>query len=415
MLTNGAFGRAAVPSGASTGTAEAFELRDGVNERFGGSDVTRAVANVDELGRAIHALDARDQQEIDGILRTTDGTENLSRLGANAVLGVSLAVSRAAADSRDVPLYTYIAELARAIGIRTEPALPVPMVNIFSGGLHAGHGMDVQDFLVISLRADDYLNALEILWRVRQAATEVLRGRGTTTLLADEGGLSPGFSSADEAFEALVEAIDLAGFEPGRDVCIAVDVAANGLWNPTNGTYDFARAQRRLTPDKVIGLIEAWTNTYPIVSIEDPLHDESWPEWSRLTSRLGEIQIVGDDLFVTNATRIRRGALSSAANCALIKVNQNGTLTGTLEAMNVAHAAGFGTIVSARSGETEDAFIADLAVGTGCGQIKIGSLRTSDRLSKYNQLARISEQTSPLFAPEPLRRLRAAASKRLAT
>jgi enolase len=289
--------------------------------------------------------------------------------------------------------------------------LPVPMVNLFSGGLHAGKGMDIQDFLVVPLCADTYPEALEIIWRLREAASELLGRRGMTTLLADEGGLSPGFPSAEDALQATVETIELAGLVPGRDAGIALDLAATGLWHADDGVYHFTRAQRQLSGGDITTMLEGWIRAYPIVSIEDPLHDEDWAAWSTLTARLPGVQIVGDDLFATNAARIQRGVREGAGTCALIKVNQNGTLSGTLEALRTAQDGRFSTVVSARSGETEDAFIADLAVGTGCGQIKIGSLRSSERLSKYNQLSRLSELVGPRLAPDSLQRLRAAGTK----
>jgi enolase len=408
VLINGAFGRASVPSGASTGSAEAHELRDPGN-RFGGRDVLDAVRNVtSEIATTVRGKDARDQTEVDRCLRALDGTDNLRRLGANAVLGVSLAVCRAAAKSTRVPLYVHIADLARTHGMADEPSLPIPMVNIFSGGMHAANGMDVQDFLIVPLSAEDYNAALDVIWRVREAAAEILSQRDITTLLADEGGLSPAFSTPEEAFDALTDAMELAGFRPGIDVAIALDIAATRLWDGIDGCYVFARAQRRYSPADMIALMGRWLHDYPIVSIEDALHEESWPEWSTLTSRLPSTQIVGDDFFATNARRIARGVAHGAGNAVLIKPNQCGTLTDTLEAIAVARSGSFATVVSARSGETEDPFIADLAVGTGSGQIKIGSFRCSDRLSKYNQLARLSEFVGPALPRHALARLRAA-------
>jgi enolase len=407
-LAGGATGRAAVPSGASTGSAEAHELRDG-GESFGGGDVSGAVRNVtSEIAAAVYGKDARDQAELDRSLRSLDGTENLTRLGANALLGVSLATCRAAAASLRIPLYAHLAGLARAHGAPPEPSLPIPMVNIFSGGLHAAGGMDVQDFLIVPLSAENYDDALDMIWRVREAASEILRQRNITTLLADEGGLSPAFRTSEEAFAALTDAIEFAGLRPGNDVGIALDVASTRLWDAVARCYVFARAERRYTSAEMVGLMGRWLRDYPVVSIEDALHEESWREWSELTARFPGIQIVGDDFFVTNARRIARGVAERAGNAVLIKVNQNGTLTGTLEAMAEARAGSFATIVSARSGETEDAFIADLAVATGSGQIKIGSFRCSDRLSKYNQLARLGELVGTNLSREGLAQVRAA-------
>jgi enolase len=391
-LRGGAVGRAAVPSGASTGSAEAHELRDGDERHFGGRDVQTAVANVNgELAAAARGIDAANQTELDRTLRDLDGTPNLARLGANAILGISLAAARAAAIAAGLPLHEHLAILAREAGVSAVPALPMPMVNILSGGLHAGGGMDIQDFLAIPIGAPDVATALEMLWRVREAAGTVLERRGLSTLLADEGGLSPGFRRAEESLDAMVEAIEVAGLEPGRDVAIALDMAATGLWDPAAGSYQYARAERVLTTAEVTAMIRRWVSAYPVVSVEDALHDEAWADWSALTASLGEIQLVGDDLFVTSAERIARGARIGAANSALIKLNQNGTLSGTFDAIRTAQEHGYATIVSARSGETEDAFIADLAVGVGAGQIKIGSLRSSERLSKYNQLVRLAE------------------------
>ena len=408
VLSSGALGRAAVPSGASTGSAEAHELRD-AGDRFGGRDVMQAVHNVTfEIAPAVCGKDARDQTGIDRCLRALDGTDNLERLGANALLGVSLATCRAAAESARLPLYLHIANLARTHGIAAQPSLPVPMVNIFSGGMHAANGMDVQDFLIIPLSAHDYDVALDVIWRVREAATEILRQRNITTLLADEGGLSPAFSAPEQAFDAVIDAIELAGLRPGIDVGIALDIAATRLWNEAEDCYVFARNGRRYSSSEMIALMGRWLHDYPVASIEDALHEESWSDWSTLTSRYSSTQIVGDDFFATNAPRIARGVAQGAGNAVLIKANQCGTLTDTLEAIAVARRGSFATIVSARSGETEDAFIADLAVGTGSGQIKIGSFRCSDRLSKYNQLARLGELVGPQISREALTHVRAA-------
>ena len=410
ILAGGAFGRAAVPSGASTGSAEAHELRDG-GKAFGGRDVTKAIDNViTHIAPSVRGMDARDQAALDARMRALDGTDTLVRLGANSILGVSLAASRAAARTSGVPLHDWIAQLSRTAGIATTPELPVPMVNIFSGGLHAQNGMDVQDFLIVPLSADDYEAAIDIIWRIRSAATDLLAQRGITTLLADEGGLSPGFDSTDEAFATLTDAIELAGLRPGVDAGIALDIAASQLWNPATDRYEFARAGQKYTSAQMIALMVTWVRSYPVISIEDALHEESWPEWTTLTAQLPTTQIVGDDFFATSTRRIARGVAESAASAALIKINQNGTLTGTLEAIAMAQAGSYATVVSARSGETEDDFIADLAVGTGSGQIKIGSFRTSDRLSKYNQLTRLGETIGSALSPMTLAKLRSATS-----
>jgi enolase len=402
ILANGAIGRASVPSGASTGCNEVHELRDGDPACYLGLSVGRAVANVRErLAPALIGRRAEDQHGIDGFMRELDGTADLSALGANAVLGVSLAVCRAAAAGRR--LYRRIAELAGC----TQPTMPRPMVNMLSGGLHAGRGMDLQDFLAVPVGAESYSEALHMMARLRAAATDVAARRGLPVLLADEGGLSPGLPTVEAALDLMMESIEAAGFKPGAQVAIALDLAASGLFG-ASGRYEFAREGRSLSGPQMTAAIEGWTRRYPIVSIEDALHEEDWEGWTQLTARLPQIQVVGDDLFATSPQRIARGIRQGAANCTLIKLNQNGTLSGTLEA--IARGGGFGTIVSARSGETEDSFIADLAVGTAAGQIKIGSLRSSERLSKYNQLTRIEAESgapymkAPPGMPEPLGR-----------
>jgi enolase len=394
LLEGGAVGRASVPSGASTGHNEAHELRDGVATEYFGRGVTRAVANIeDEIARALHGRDAEDQREIDARMREADGTPSLSRLGANAVLAVSLAACRAVASAKGEPLYRRIAELSGT----KQMTLPVPMVNIFSGGLHAGRGMDVQDFLAVPLSADDYPSALHMMMQVRAAAEKVVTRYGAPTLLADEGGLSPGCPTAEAALDLMIEAIEEAGFIPGRDVGIALDIAATSLTDHT-GNYVLAREGRTLSSAEMIERMARWTKSYPIVSIEDGLRDEDWENWTTLTRVLADIQVVGDDLFCTNPARIETGIARSAGNCVLIKLNQNGTLTGTLDAIRTAREAGYATVISARSGETEDSFMSDLAVGTAGGQIKIGSLRNSERLTKYNQLLRIGEDARLPYA-----------------
>ena len=395
-LQDGTLGRASVPSGASTGAAEAHELRDADASHYAGLGVLQAVSGVArEIGPALQGRDALDQRALDERLRALDGTASLKRLGANAVLGVSLAACRAAAASARQPLYARIAELA---GTR-ELTLPMPMVNILSGGLHAGRGMDVQDFLAIPTAAATIADAVHLVARVRAAATEVMVRRGLTTLLADEGGLSPGFATGREALQLMLESIEHAGLRPGVDVSIAIDVAASSLKGAQPGRYRLAREGRDANTAQMIDMASAWVREFPVVSIEDALDEEDWDGWRPLTEQLGaRCQLVGDDLFTTDATRLGRGVRAGVANAVLIKPNQNGTLSGTLGVIAQARAAGYATVVSARSGETEDAFIADLAVGTAAGQIKIGSLRCSDRLAKYNQLLRIEENTSAPFA-----------------
>jgi len=395
-LEGGALGRASVPSGASTGAAEAHELRDGDPIRYAGLGVRRAVAHANgEIADALRGFDAVDQRGLDARLRELDGTPQLERLGANAVLGVSLAACRAAATALGQPLHARIAALSDGL----PPTMPMPMVNILSGGLHAGRGMDVQDFLAIPNCAGSIHEAIEIVSRVRAAATDAMAGRGLSTLLADEGGLSPGLATGREALELLVEAIARAGLEPGRDVTIAIDVAATALKGARPGHYRLAREGRDAGTDEMIEMVAGWVREFPVVSIEDALDEEDWAGWRALSERLGgTVQLVGDDLFTTNLQRVERGIAEGVANGVLIKLNQNGTLSGTLDVIRRARDAGYAPVVSARSGETEDPFIADLAVGTAAGQIKIGSVRCGERLAKYNQLLRIEEESGAPFA-----------------
>ena len=394
ILDDGSFGRASVPSGASTGAAEAHELRDGDPARYAGLGVQKAVANVNgEIAGALRGTGSADQRRLDDRLRELDGTPRLQRLGANAALGVSLAVCRAAAASRGQALYERIADLAQV-----RPTLPLPMTNILSGGLHAGRGMDVQDFLAVPMRAASIDAAIHLLARVRSAATELSRERGLPILLADEGGLSPGCETGRAALELMVQAIERAGLIPGEDIAIAIDVAATAL-KEADGRYRLAREGRDLSGEAMIGMIEAWVADFPVVSVEDGLDEEDWIGWKLLTARLGsKVQLVGDDLFTTSPRRLARGIDEGIGNAVLVKANQNGTLTGTLDVIAQAKVAGYATIVSARSGETEDAFMSDIAVGTAAGQIKIGSLRTSSTVAKYNQLLRIEEQSGASFA-----------------
>ena len=393
-LSDGSQGRAAVPSGASTGSAEAHELRDGDPLHYRGMGVLKAVSRVNtEVTQALLGFDAMDQVGLDRRMVELDGTAQLSRLGANGLLGVSMAACRAAAEAQKQPLYARIAELSS----QAEPTLPSPMVNILSGGLHAGRGMDIQDFLVIANRAQSMHEAIHTLSRVRNAASDIAARRGLPTLLADEGGLSPGFQNSKEALDMMVAAIEEAGLRPGEDVVIAIDVAATSF-KLKNGPYRLAREGLLLDAAEMTAMMIDWVRQYPVVSIEDPLDEEDWPGWQALTAQLDpSLQVVGDDLFATNRKRVERGIRENVANGVLIKVNQNGTLSGTLEVIALAQANGYAPIVSARSGETEDAFIADLAVGTAAGQIKIGSLRTSSTVSKYNQLLRIEEASGARF------------------
>jgi len=394
-LEGGAFGRASVPSGASTGAAEAHELRDSDPAHYAGLGVLKAVANVNgEIAQALGGVGALDQRRVDDLLLALDGTPQLARLGANAILGVSLAICRAAAQASEQQLYQRIAQLC---GV-TAPTLPLPMTNILSGGLHAGRGMDVQDFLAVALRATTVAEAIHLLARVRSAATEVARQRGLSTLLADEGGLSPNLESGRAALQMMVETIEHAGLRPGVDIAIAIDVAASTL-QAQDGRYRFAREGVQRSGAETIAMLASWVDEFPVASIEDGLGEEDWSGWGDLTRTLADrVQLVGDDLFATNASRLQRGIDSHVGNGVLVKANQNGTVSGTLTVIAQAKSAGYATIVSARSGETEDSFMSDIAAGSAAGQIKIGSLRTSSTVAKYNQLLRIEEHSGAAYA-----------------
>ena len=394
-LGDGSLGRASVPSGASTGSAEAHELRDGDPLLHAGLSVLKAVANVNgEIAAALTGSDGLDQGDIDRRMLTLDGTPQLLRLGANAVLAVSIAVARACAAAQRQPLFERVREIAGLAQV----TMPVPMVNILSGGLHAGRGMDVQDFLAMPVRATSIADAIDIISRVRNAATEEARQRGLPTLLADEGGLSPGLPTGRDALEMMLRIIERAGLKAGDDVVIAIDVAATSLQR-ADGHYGLAREGRVIGAAEMIEMLAGWVRDYPVVSIEDGLGEEDWAAWAELTGRIGgNVQLVGDDLFTTHPQRLARGVREHVANGVLVKANQNGTLSGTIDLVAQAKAAGYATIVSARSGETEDTFMSDLAVGTAAGQIKIGSLRTSSTVAKYNQLLRIEEACGAPFA-----------------
>jgi enolase len=385
-LTDGTVAAASVPAGASTGAHEARELRDGDPQRYRGLGVLTAVRNVAEvLGPAIVGRDAADQAGLDGDLIELDGTKDKSRLGANAILAVSLAVARAASVSEGVPLW-------RRVANDRQPVLPLPLVNVVSGAPHGNRALDIQDFLVVPLGARSYSEALETCVVVRAVLEDALAARGLSTLKADEGGFGPDLSSTEAALDVVVDAIASAGREPGEDVAIALDIAATQLFDQTSRTYAYGRDRRALSADQLIQLIDGWCGRYPIVSVEDALAEDDWEGWQRLTARLGgRLQLVGDDLFSTSVDRLERGIGSGVANAALIKLNQVGTLTETLAAVARAKDAGYACIVSARSGETEDTFLAHLAVGTGAGQIKVGSVAQSERLAKYNELLRIEE------------------------
>ncbi|UCF41439.1 MAG: phosphopyruvate hydratase [Gemmatimonadota bacterium] len=385
-LASGVLGRAAVPSGASTGEHEAVELRDGDAERYLGRGVQQAVRNVNEvIGPRLEGMEAVDQLLIDEELIELDGTPNKSNLGANAILSVSMAVARAAAADRELPLYRYL-------GGPLSHVLPVPMMNILNGGAHASNNVDVQEFMVVPVGTDEFEEALRMGVEVFHALKKVLGEQGLSTAVGDEGGFAPMLPSNEAALDAVVASIELAGYQPGDDLAIALDVAANELFE--DGAYVFKKGDgSKRSAGEMVELYDAWLGKYPIVSIEDGLGEDDWEGWRLLTEALADkVQLVGDDLFVTNTERLVRGIEEDVANAILIKLNQIGTLTETLQCIELAKGAGYGTVISHRSGETEDTFIADLAVGTGAGQIKTGSASRTDRIAKYNQLLRIAEE-----------------------
>jgi len=386
MLASGVRGRASVPSGASTGTREAVELRDGDAGRYGGKGVSRAVANVSgEIRDALHGMDCRDQQALDRAMIALDGTPTKSRLGANAILSVSLAAARAAARDAQVPLYRYLA------GDESASLLPVPMMNIVNGGAHADNSVDLQEFMIIPAGFERYSEALRCGVEVFHALKQVLKKEGLNTAVGDEGGFAPDLGSNESALELILRAVEGAGYRAGEQVYIGIDAASSEFYR--DGRYELASERRSLDAPSLVELFEDWTRRYPIVSIEDGMAEDDWDGWSTLTRALGKsVQLVGDDLFVTNTDILARGIERGVANSILIKVNQIGTLTETRAAIRMAQQAGYTAVISHRSGETEDTTIADLAVATGAGQIKTGSLSRSDRVAKYNQLLRIEEQ-----------------------
>jgi len=381
LLEDGSQGRAGVPSGASTGLFEAVELRDGDKARYGGKGVLKAVDNVlEQIGPEVAGWEASEQRAIDNAMIELDGTENKGNLGANAILGVSLAVAHAAADSADLPLYQYV-------GGPNAHVLPVPMMNILNGGTHADSNVDVQEFMIAPIGASSFAEAIEWGARVYHSLKSVLQSKGLATGLGDEGGFAPNLESNRAALDLILDAIKAAGLTPGKDVALALDVAASAFWNE-DGTYTFEGSKK--TTDEMVAIYDEWIDAYPLVSIEDPLNEEDWDGWVTFTAQVGDkIQVVGDDLFVTNPKRIAKGIEMKAANALLVKVNQIGTLSETLDAVDMAHRAGFRCMMSHRSGETEDTTIADLAVATNCGQIKTGAPARSERVAKYNQLMRI--------------------------
>ena len=385
VLASGVVARALVPSGASTGAFEAVELRDGDKSRYGGKGVLKAVENVNNIiAPALLDHDALDQVYIDKLLIELDGTENKGKLGANAILGASMAVARAAADLLGLPLYRYL-------GGTTAHILPVPMLNILNGGKHADNNVDIQEFMVMPVGAPDFRTGLRMATEVFHSLKKVLKGRGLNTSVGDEGGFAPNLESNEAALQAIVEAIEAAGYKPGQDVVLALDVAATEIY--MDGKYHLAGEGRSLTPAELVNYYSQMTEKYPIISIEDGMAEEDWDGWADLTKALGKkVQLVGDDLFVTNVPRLAKGIELGTCNSILIKLNQIGTVTETLAAIETAKRAGYTAVISHRSGETEDTFIADLAVATGAGQIKTGAPSRTDRVAKYNQLLRIEEE-----------------------
>jgi enolase len=399
VLASGHRGRMMVPSGASTGTSEALELRDRDPSRYRGKGVRQAVSHVNiELAQAVIGLDPFDQENLDRTLIEADGTPNKSRLGANTLLGISFAAAHAAASAASLPLYQYLAD--RYGSGHTGLNIPLPMVNMISGGLHAGKNIDLQDFLIVPVGAEDYTHALEMVTTTYRKLQSLLIDLGfEARLLADEGGFGPKLVSNREALDMLCEAILLADLIPGKDMAIALDVASSHFYDASRGSYVLKSEDRELSSSDMVDMLEEWVTQYPIVSIEDGLSEEDWGGWTELTERLGSrVQLVGDDLYTTNRSRIEMGIRLKAGNSVLVKMNQIGTLTETADAVRLAKAAGFTTVISARSGETEDATLADLAVGLSGGQIKIGSVAGSSRLAKYNQLLRIHEELKGAFA-----------------
>ena len=391
-LESGAVGRAIVPSGASTGAFEAVELRDGDKGRYIGKGVEKAVANVNEIiAPELEGMDAFDQPAIDALMIELDGTHNKGKLGANAILGVSMAVARAAAEELGLPLFQYIG------GVNAKQ-LPVPMMNILNGGEHADNSVDVQEFMILPVGAKSFREGLRMGAEVFHSLKKVLSERGLACGVGDEGGFAPNLSSDEEALKLIVEAIEKAGYKPGEEVCLALDVASTEMYDEAKkigkeGNYYFWKTNELKTPDEMIAFLEELVNKYPIISIEDGLAEEDWENWSKLTAKLGnKIQLVGDDLFVTNVKRLQKGLDNNIANSILIKLNQIGTLTETLDAIELAKKNGYTAVVSHRSGETEDTTLADVAVATNAGQIKTGAPCRTDRVAKYNRLLNIENE-----------------------
>ncbi len=392
LVDNSVIGRACVPSGASTGAFEAVELRDGDNKNYLGKSVEKAVKNVNtELAEAIVGMNVLDQIQIDKKMIKLDGTKNKGRLGANAILGVSLAVAHAAAECLDIPLYNYIGGVNASV-------LPVPMMNIINGGKHADNSVNIQEFMIMPVGAKSFKEALKMCAEVFHNLKAVLKGKGYSTAVGDEGGFAPNFKSDEEAFQNIVEAIEKAGYNPGKDFRLGVDAAATEMYDEAEkigkkGCYYFWKTNQLFTQTEMVDYWVKMANKYPIITLEDALAEEDWDGWKLLTEKLGnKIQLVGDDLFVTNTERLSKGIKMGVANSILIKVNQIGTLTETLEAIEMANRAGYTAVVSHRSGETEDTTIADLSVALNAGQIKTGAPSRTDRVAKYNQLLRIEEE-----------------------
>lgn len=386
LLESGEVGTAAIPSGASTGEHEAVELRDGDKERYGGKGVLKAVQNVNDIiAEEIIGLDATDQIGIDSLLISLDGTENKEKLGANAILGVSVAVAKAAAGALGLPLYQYLG------GVNAK-MLPVPQMNILNGGSHADNNVDLQEFMILPVSAPSFREALRMGAEVFHTLKKVLHSKGYNTAVGDEGGFAPDLKSNEEAVEVILEAINQAGYKPGKDIFLALDPASSEFFDTSKKVYVLKSEKKELTPDKMVDYYADWVNKYPIISIEDGMAEDDWDGWEAITKKLGQkIQLVGDDIFVTNTKRLQMGIDRHIANSILIKLNQIGTVTETLDCIEMAHRAGYTTVISHRSGETEDSTIADVVVAVNAGQIKTGSASRSDRIAKYNQLLRIEE------------------------
>lgn len=397
---SGHFGRAAVPSGASTGAHEASELRDGDAKRYLGKGVTKAVENVNNsLNNELSGVLVTEQALIDRALISLDGTPNKSNLGANAILGVSLAVAKAAASASNMPLYRYVGGVNAC-------TLPVPLMNILNGGAHADNKVDVQEFMIMPVGAKHFADGLRMGAEVFHQLKAVLKKKGLSTNVGDEGGFAPDLASNEDALKLVMQAIEQAGYKPGEDIVLALDCASTEFYDAKKGRYTLESTGDSLTSDEMVAMWTDWTKRYPIVSIEDGMSEDDWDGWKQLTDSVGDkVQLVGDDLFVTNTKRLSEGIEKGIANSILVKVNQIGTLTETIEAVEMAHRAGFTSVMSHRSGETEDSTIADLAVALNCGMIKTGSASRSDRIAKYNQLLRIEEQLGPA-AQYPGRSLR---------